>query len=72
MLDPEAFQQWFLGFMEQFAQGLGGVVALDGKTLRRSYDHAEGSCFWTTPPRRWLRPAKSARDTDALKPGLPA
>ena len=42
MLDPAAFQQWFLGFMQQFAQGLGGVVALDGKTLRRSYDRAEG------------------------------
>lgn len=41
-LDPEAFQQWFLGFMEQFAQGVQGVVALDGKTLRHSYDKAEG------------------------------
>ena len=41
-LDPEAFQRWFLGFMEQFAQGVGGVVAVDGKTLRRSYDRAEG------------------------------
>ena len=42
MLDPEAFQQWFLGFMEQFAEGCQGVVAVDGKTLRRSYDRAEG------------------------------
>ena len=42
-LDPEAFQGWFLGFMEQFAQGVQGVVAVDGKTLRRSYDRAEGS-----------------------------
>ena len=41
-LDPEAFQGWFLGFMEQFAQGVQGVVAVDGKTLRRSYDRAEG------------------------------
>ena len=38
-LDPEAFQWWFLGFMGQFAQG---VVAVDGKILRRSYDRAEG------------------------------
>ena len=42
MLDPEAFQRWFLGFMQQFAEGTAGVVALDGKTLRRSYDRAAG------------------------------
>ena len=42
MLDPEAFQRWFLGFMQQFAEDIEGVVALDGKTLRRSYDRAEG------------------------------
>ena len=28
--------------MAQFAQGCQGVVAVDGKTLRRSYDRAEG------------------------------
>ena len=28
--------------MGQFAEGIAGVVALDGKTLRRSYDRAEG------------------------------
>ncbi len=45
MLDPEAFQSatgGFLGFMGQFAEGIAGVVALDGKTLRRSYDRAAG------------------------------
>ena len=42
LLDPEAFQKWFLGFMGQFAQGCEGVLAIDGKTLRRSYDRAEG------------------------------
>ena len=31
-----------LGFMEQFAQGIQGVVAVDGKTLRRSYDRGQG------------------------------
>ena len=41
-LDPEALQGWFLGFMEQFAEGCQRVVAVDGKTLRRSYDRAEG------------------------------
>ena len=38
--DPEAFQKWFLGFMGQFAQGCEGVLVIDGKTLRRSYDRA--------------------------------
>ena len=43
MLDPVGFQQWLVGFMQRFAQGCQGVLALDGKTLRRSYDRAEGS-----------------------------
>ena len=42
MPDPEAFQRWFPGFMEQFAEGIEGVVAVDGNTLRSSYDRAEG------------------------------
>ena len=42
LLDPEVFRRWFLGFMGQFAQGCEGVLAIDGKTLRRSYDRAEG------------------------------
>ena len=42
MLDPQAFRQWFLEFMGRFAAGIDGVVALDGKTLRRSYDRAAG------------------------------
>jgi len=41
MLDPAAFQQWFIGFMRQFAEGSEGILAVDGKTWRRSYDHAE-------------------------------
>ncbi len=42
LLDPEAFHRWFLDFMQRFAQACQGVVALDGKTLRRSYDRAQG------------------------------
>ena len=43
MLAPAAFRQWFIGFMRQFAEGGegAGVLAVDGKTLRRSYNHAE-------------------------------
>ena len=40
LLDPERFHGWFLGFMRRFAEGCQGVVAIDGKTLRRSYDRA--------------------------------
>ena len=32
LLDPEAFQKWFLGFMGQFAQGCEGVLAVDDKS----------------------------------------
>ena len=42
MLDPVAFEQWFVGFMEDFAAAGPGLIAVDGKTLRRSYDRAEG------------------------------
>ena len=31
MLDPAAFQQWFIGFMRQFAEGNEGILAVDGK-----------------------------------------
>ena len=43
MLAPAAFQQWFVGFMRQFAEGGGdaGVPGVDGKAWRRSYDRAE-------------------------------
>ena len=43
LLNPEGFHTWFVSFMGRFAQAYQGVVALDGKTLRRSYDRAEGS-----------------------------
>lgn len=39
-LDPEAFKRCFLRWVHDFKQELGNVVAIDGKTLRRSYDKA--------------------------------
>lgn len=43
LLNPAAFERWFLSFMQQFAAQLPpGAVAVDGKTLRRSYDRAAG------------------------------
>lgn len=40
LLDPTGFQAWFIGFMQRFAEGCQGVVAIDGKTMRRSFDRA--------------------------------
>jgi hypothetical protein len=42
LLDPKAFETCFTRFMQRFAESLQGVVAVDGKTLRRSFDRATG------------------------------
>jgi predicted transposase YbfD/YdcC len=42
LLDPDQFHAVFLRFMQRFSETLDGVVALDGKTLRRSFDRAAG------------------------------
>jgi len=41
-LDPEQFRVAFQRFMAKFSQGCHGVVAIDGKVLRRSFDRASG------------------------------
>lgn len=46
MLDPQAFERSFRKFMAAFAKGAGikrprGVVALDGKALRRGYERGK-------------------------------
>lgn len=43
LLDPVKFHGCFLRFMEQFAETTKGVVAIDGKTLRHSFDRAAGT-----------------------------
>lgn len=40
LLDPAQFEACFLRFMRDFAEAASGVVAVDGKTLRRSFDRA--------------------------------
>jgi predicted transposase YbfD/YdcC len=42
LLDPEPFQACFTRFMQRFAEGLQGVIAVDGKTMRGSLDRAAG------------------------------
>ncbi len=41
-LDPEQFRDCFQRFMGRFADACQGVVAVDGKVLRRSFDKASG------------------------------
>ncbi len=57
-LDPGSFQQAMLrltkGFARELAPELEGVIAIDGKCLRRSADRASGA---------------SARSTDDRRPG---
>jgi predicted transposase YbfD/YdcC len=43
LLDPERFHTWFVGFMKQFSEVCQGVIAIDGKTLRRSFDRASAA-----------------------------
>ena len=45
-LDPDQFRAAFQRFMTGFASQCEGVVAIDGKVLRRSFDKASGK-----PPR---------------------
>jgi predicted transposase YbfD/YdcC len=40
LLDPVKFHACFLAFMQRFAETIKGVIAIDGKTLRRSFDRA--------------------------------
>jgi predicted transposase YbfD/YdcC len=42
MLDPEQFRAAFQRFMTGFSQACQGVVAIDGKVVRRSFDSASG------------------------------
>jgi predicted transposase YbfD/YdcC len=40
LLDPDQFRACFQHFMERFAETAQGIIAIDGKTLRRSFDRA--------------------------------
>jgi len=42
LLDPDQFRAAFQRFMTRFSEQCQGVVAIDGKVLRRSFDRASG------------------------------
>ena len=41
-LDPSAFQECFIGWVRDVAGTIEGVIAIDGKTVRRSHDRNRG------------------------------
>jgi predicted transposase YbfD/YdcC len=41
LLDPEGFEKSFRRFMKAFAEAARGVIALDGKALRRAYERGK-------------------------------
>ena len=42
MLDPDAFRACFQTFVARLAEACEGVIAIDGKSMRRSFDKASG------------------------------
>ena len=44
-LDAQQFQRCFVAWVERFTEALRGVVAIDGKALRRSPDQVRGRLF---------------------------
>ena len=42
-VDPEQFRTCFIAFMARFAEAAQGVIAIDGKTLRHSFDTASAT-----------------------------
>jgi len=42
LLDPDAFQQCFVNWVRAVQKNIQGVIAIDGKALRRSHDRANG------------------------------
>lgn len=41
-IDPQQFEQCFLKWVQSLDEKISGVVAIDGKTLRRSHDRGKG------------------------------
>jgi predicted transposase YbfD/YdcC len=42
LLDPEAFQECFINWVRAVQEHVQGVIAIDGKAVRRSHDRANG------------------------------
>jgi predicted transposase YbfD/YdcC len=72
LLDPEQFHTAFQSFMADFAAAQAGVVALDGKTIRRSFDRAASASplhlvsAWASDERLVLGQMKVAADSNEI------
>lgn len=72
LLDPAAFHGAFQRFMADFAAARAGVVAVDGKSLRRSFDRAAGASplhlvsAWAAEERLVLGQVKVAADGNEI------
>ena len=72
LLDPEQFHAAFQRFMADFAAAQAAVVALDGKSLRRSFDRAAGASplhlvsAWASEQRLVLGQMKVAADSNEI------
>lgn len=51
LLDPAAFAACLTQFLDGLGEGGRGVIAIDGKTMRRSFDRAAAArrCMWSPP-----------------------
>jgi hypothetical protein len=67
LLDPEQFRACFITFMTRFAEAAQGVIAIDGKTLRHSFD--TGSPRPPTPSTASPRASASTRSRSCGRPG---
>lgn len=77
-LEPEAFQRCFIAWVQQVAHLTAGqVIAIDGKTLRRSHDSAKGKSplqvvsAWATANRLVLGQVNVADQSNEIK-AIPA
>lgn len=67
LLDPVAFAACFGQFIDQLGEAGRGVLAIDGKTLRRSFDRAAAASPLRRPPQRPTR-QNSAGDQHLAQP----
>jgi len=72
LLDPEQFHDAFQRFMAAFAATRAEVVAIDGKSLRRSFDRAAGTSplllvsAWASQERLVLGQVKVAQESNEI------
>ena len=72
VLDAKQFQSRFIAWVERLTATLREVVAVDGKTLRRSFDHAAGQgpihliSAWSSGQRMVLGQCKVAKKSNEI------